>query len=452
MTTAAATREIPTLPGVSAAQGRREFRTNLLGFLTRAGREGGDICWLPVGSRRILFLNAPEYIGRVLAEGPEVVEKPSAGGAARTMVIGNGLITSDGAFHQRQRRLCAPAFAPRRIAAYDGLIAEAVERAAAGWSQGAELDLGGEVSRLTLDIAGRALFGADLLSEAEDLRGALLAARQFVQDQAAARLRVPLGWPAPRNLRFRAAVTRLDATIYRLIEERRSSPSGRPDLLSLLLAAQAEEFGAGMTPKQVRDEAVNLFWAGHEPTAIALTAALYYLAQHATAYARVREEAGRVLGERAPTASDMPALAYTGQVFKEVLRLCPPIFAFGRRLRQPLEVGGYELPAGTDLMISPYALHRRPAVFPDPEAFDAGRFSPEDEAGRHRLDYLPFGLGPRVCIGSYFATLTATLALAILARRVTFELLPGPRPTAESIVAQPGKDRIRVVVGQIFGS
>jgi cytochrome P450 len=234
--------------------------------------------------------------------------------------------------------------------------------------------------------------------------------------------------------------------MYRLIGERRQAGAKGSDLLSLLLAAQDDTGKAGMTAKQVRDEAVNLFWGGHEPAAITLTAAWFLLAGHPHICSRMQAELDRVLGDRPVTAADLPALPYTQQVLKEALRLYPPIFAFGRQTLRPLELGGHTLPAGTNLLLSPYTLHRRPDIFPDPDRFDPDRFAPESEANRPRFSYLPFGSGPRFCIGSHFAQMEALVVLATLGRYVNFTPKPGHRVKPDTIITEPGSRPVPMVV------
>ncbi len=438
---------MPGPPGLPIFGSLIEFRRDLPHLLLRAYRKYGDICVLRVGSRRVIFVNSPEYVRTVLLDHTDAVEKRSGGGSAKALIIGNGLLNSEGAFHERQRKLCAPAFQPRRIASYDATMAGYAERVQSSWADGSVLDLGEQMNTLTMGIAGKALFDADLLDEADELRRALVMARRFISDQGQSlvRRRIPLSWPTPRNRRFRQAVERLDATIYRMIEERRRSGIDTGDLLSMLLVAQ-EEGMERMTTQQVRDEAVDLFWAGHETSAIALTWTWYLLAQHPEIYRRLREELDRVLGGRTPTGADIPGLTYTQQVFKEALRIYPPIFAFGRQTERVLRLGEDELPVGSDLMISPYTLHRRTDVFPDPDRFDPDRFAPEEERQRPRLAYLPFGSGPRVCIGAHFAMMEGTLVLATVAQHIRFELVPGQRIVPEAVMTQQAGERVLVTV------
>jgi cytochrome P450 len=237
--------------------------------------------------------------------------------------------------------------------------------------------------------------------------------------------------PTPRNRRILKAKARLDDTIYRMIAERRAKPGGR-DLLSMLLEAQHEDGSAGMTDEQVRDEAMTIFLAGHETTAVALTWTLYLLSQHPEADARLREELDRVLGGRLPTVQDVPKLAYTRQVFAEGMRLFPPAWVLGRRAEEDVQVGEWGIPRGSVVVMSQWVAHRDPRWWRDPEAFDPARFAPGADDARPKYAYFPFGGGPRVCIGEPFAWMEGVLLLAVLCQRWRFAHDP-----AHEVALQP---------------
>ncbi len=406
--------------GVPVLRSPLAFRRDLLGFLLRASREKQDIIEIRVGSGRIFFLNSPSYAQIVLGDEADAVEKHASKAGPRAELLGEGLINSEGAFHLHARKLCTPAFQPHHIAEFADTMREYADLAISSWKEGSTIDISAEMNRLTLGIAGKTLFGTDLLREADELRLALTVAKDYIRNRNRGFAHIPLEWPSPSNRRFHNAVARLDTTIYRLIAERRETSVQGADLLSLLLAAQDDTGKAGMTPKQVRDEAVNLFWGGHEPAAITLTATWFLLAGHPQVCTRMQSELDTVLGNRPVAAADLPELTYTQQVLKEALRLYPPIFAFGRQTVRPLDLGGHVLPKGTNLLLSPYTLHRRADVFPDPERFDPARFAQDAESNRPRFSYLPFGSGPRFCIGSHFAQMEALVVLATLARYVNF--------------------------------
>ena len=438
-----------TMPAIPVARGlpllgnMRDFRLRRHDLLLRVSRECGDIGVYRVGPRRVVLVNSPELVHSLLVEHADEFEKSPALRRISQPVLGNGLLTSENEFHRRQRRLVAPAFQQRRIAAYAGVMADYAERIQRGWADGAEIDIAREMMRLTLWIVGKTLFDADVLGEAEELGLALTEAMQHFNRLLS--LPIPPTWPLPRNRRAMAAAARLNATVYRMIADRRRGGGDRGDLLSMLLAAQDED-GSFMTDQQVRDESMTLFLAGHETTANALAWTCYLLTQHPLVYARLRAEADAALGGRTPTLDDLPRLPYALQVLKESMRLYPPAYMFGRYAARPVQLGGYRLPAGSIVTASPYAMHRRADFFPDPERFDPERFTPEAEARLPRYAYMPFGGGQRICIGNHFALMEAQIVLAALAQRVSFALLPGQRIEPEPLVTLRPRYGLRVRV------
>jgi len=282
------------------------------------------------------------------------------------------------------------------------------------------------MTKLTLAIAGKTMFNADLENEASELGEALTLANRHVNDQISALLPLPIGWPTPKYRRVRQAVERLNRTVYRIIAERRASGQDPGDILSMLLDAEEEGSGSKMNDREVRDETMTLFLAGHETTANALAWTFYLLSRHSDIDARLRSEVDRELGGRTPGLQDLPRLPYVLQVFKEAMRLYPPAYIIGRQAIREVTIGPHRLPPGTTVFINIYGMHRRADYFPHPETFDPERFQPEAEKQMVRSSYIPFGGGPRNCIGSQFALLEGHLVLATLAQRVTFEA-PSPR-------------------------
>jgi cytochrome P450 len=399
------------------------FRRDPLQFLDRLHREHGDVARFHFGPRRLYLLAHPDQVRDVLVTQHRNFIKSRALQRAR-VVLGHGLLTSEGELHLRQRRMAQPAFHRERIAALGETMVAYAARAADGWRAGAELDAAREMNRLALAIAGKTLFGADVEREADEIGAAL-------NDALAAfkRLTNPLGvildrLPTPGTLRVRRASARLDATIYRMIDERRRSGEDRGDLLSMLLAARDEEGdGGGMTDLQLRDEALTLFLAGHETTANAVDA----------------------LGAL-PRAGDLPRLPYTRAVLAESMRLHPPAWVIGRQPLEEFAAGGYRIRAGTVVLTSPWVTHRDPRWWPEPERFDPDRWTPENEARLPRYAYFPFGGGPRKCIGEGFAWTEGILVLATLAQRWRLRHAPGAevgrqplitlRPTGLRMVAE----------------
>ncbi|HEU4559218.1 MAG TPA: cytochrome P450 [Longimicrobium sp.] len=423
------------------------FRRDPLAFLERVHREHGDVSRWRFGPRRVYMLAHPELVREVMVTHHKNFIKSKALQRAR-VILGEGLLTSEGEHHLRQRRLAQPAFHRERIAALGETMVRYATETADGWRAGVEMDLPREMNRLTLAIAGKTLFGADVQAEADEIGHALTHALQSFK-----RLSNPLApildrLPLPSTLRVKRAGQRLNQTIYRIIAQRRASGEDRGDLLSMLLAARDEEGdGGGMTNLQLRDEALTIFLAGHETTANALSWTWHLLALNPDAEARLHAELAAVLAGRAPTADDVPRLPYTRAVFAEAMRLYPPAWAIGREPLEEFEAGGYRIRAGTVVLLSPWIVHRDPRWWTDPERFDPDRWSPEREAEQPRFAYFPFGGGPRKCIGEGFAWTEGILVLATLAQRWTLRHAPGAevgrqplitlRPTGLQMIATP---------------
>ncbi|HEU0076556.1 MAG TPA: cytochrome P450, partial [Longimicrobiaceae bacterium] len=362
-------------------------------------------------------------------------------------VVGNGLLTSEDALWLRQRRLAQPAFHRERIAAYAADMTAYAARMAEEWQGGQVLDVAREMNRLTLAIAGKTLFGAEVAGEAEEIAHALTDALGLYK-----RLTNPLGplldrIPTPGTLRRRRARARLDATISRIIAERRRTGEDRGDLLSMLLLAQdTEGDGGGMTDLQLRDEALTLFLAGHETTANALAWTWHLLAENPQAEAALHAELDTVLDGRLPTVDDLPALPYTRAVLAESMRVFPPAYVVGRQPLRDMEIGGFRVEEGSIVLMSPWVIQRDPRWWPDPLRFDPGRWTPEMEAGLPRFAYFPFGGGPRKCIGEGFAWTEEILVLATLAARWRVRPVPGHPVAPEPMITLRPRHGIRAAL------
>lgn len=415
---------IPSLPAWPLLGNILALRKQRLALLQRISREFGDIGAFHFGTRLVPLLNSPDLVREALVERAALVEKTATVRALAEPVLGNGVFLSEGEEHRRQRRLLAPLFQQGRVLDYAETIVKYAVRLQESWREGELVDIAGEMTRLALWIIGDVLFGADVSGEESELGAALTYTFQHFASALTNPLRPPLSWPTPGNLRARRSLARVNAMLARLIKERRQREEERPDFLSLMLRARDDD--QTLSERQARDEALSLFVAGHETTAIALTWSWYLLSQHPEIYARVQDEVDQALRRR-PTVADLPNLPYTLQVWKEAVRLYPPVYAFTRRATAPLQLGPYSIARGTSIVISPYTLHRRPHLFPDPERFDPARFSPQEEERRPRYAYLPFGAGPHICLGMHLALLESHLILTTLARHVTFEFA-GPHP------------------------
>ncbi|MEO8029065.1 MAG: cytochrome P450 [Bryobacteraceae bacterium] len=395
----------------------RAFRKDAPRFLIKAAAEFGPVSYFRLANQRVFFINDAELVKEILVTNQGSFKKSRALERAK-ILLGNGLLTNEGEAHLKQRRLVQPAFHRERLAGYATSMVDLSVRARNRWADGSRIEMHAEMMRLTLAIVAETLFRADVETEAAEIGEALSTVLAMFN-----LLFVPFSeWleklPLPAVRRFEKARARLDQTIYKMISERRASGEDRGDLLSMLLLAQDE--GAGMSDEQVRDEAMTLFLAGHETTANALTWTWYLLSQHPEIEARMHEEIDRELGGRLPTFDDVPRLAYTERVLAEGMRLYPPAWAIGRRAKVDYQLGEYAVPAHSILLMSPYAMHRNPRYWPEPERFDPDRFLPEASADRPKFSYFPFGGGARLCIGERFAWMEGVLVLATLGQKWRF--------------------------------
>lgn len=403
-----------------------ELRRDPLGFYLRCAHDYGDCTTIRFGLKRIFFINSPALIEQVLHS--RNFTKHFALRMNR-LLLGNGLLTSEGDFWLRQRRLLQPVFQRERIASYAPDMTACAEKQIAAWRDGDVRDLHIEMRELTLAVAAKTLFGADVTGQSEAVGEAVGQALKDAMGTFNRRffrlIRIPESLPTPGNLRIRRAVRRLDAILYGLINQRRAEGE-RNDLLSILLHARHESDGSGMTDRQLRDEAMTLFLAGHETTALALTWGWYLLAQHPQVVEKLEAELRRVLGGRAPTIADLPNLPYTEMVVQEVMRVYPPAYAIGRQAIQPCTLAGYPVPAGATILMSQWVVHRDPRFFDEPERFYPERWADGLARRLPRYAYFPFGGGQRVCIGNTFALMELPLVLATIAQRFCFSLPPGP--------------------------
>ena len=418
------------------------LRNDRLKLLLRISRKFGDIGAFHFGPRLVPLINSPDLVRCVLVDQSAMFQKTATIRKLASPVLGNGVFLSEGEEHRQQRRLLAPLFQHRHVLSYAETMVNCTSHLQERWKDGGTINLVDEMMHLTLWIISNVLFGADVSGEESELGEVLTYVFSHFADAMTNPIRLPQSWPTPRNRRAQQALTRVNTTIYRMIEERRQSGEERNDFLSMLLRSQDDEHASVLNDQQVRNEALSLFVAGHETTANALTWCWYLLSQHPEIYTRVRAEGDRVLAGRMPTSADLPDLPYTLQVFKETLRLYPPIYAFTRRAMSSVQLGTYRIPKGASVVISPYTLHRRSSFFPDPERFDPERFTPEREQKLPRYAYLPFGAGPHICLGMHFALLEGHLILATLAQRLVFEFAGPGRIEPEPLLTLRPKGEV----------
>src|SRR6202049_3307763 len=396
------------------------FRRDPLTFLTGAAREYGDIVGLRFLHYRTYLISHPDYVEDVLVNHPRKFLKGRVLQANKRL-FGNGLLTSEGDFWLRQRRLAQPAFHRTRIASYGDAMVRYTEQMLEHWKHGQEVDAHQEMMQLTLNIVGKTLFDADVAGDAREIGRTITLLLDFSSDFR--RLIFTPKWlPTPRNIQTTLAIRRLDKIVYRMIAERRASKRDAGDLLSMLLAAQDED-GSHMNDRQLRDETLTLFLAGYETTANLLAWTWWLLAKHPNVEGQLHQELDATLAGRSPTLGDLPRLRYAEHILTESLRLYPPAWGMARLAVEDHEIAGYPVPAGTGVAIAQWVVHRDPRWYDAPNEFRPERWEGDLQKHLPRFAYFPFGGGPRQCIGNTFALMEATLVLATIAQRFRLRVM-----------------------------
>ena len=403
-----------------------EFRRDILGTMIAGWREFGDVVQFNVGGAAYLIVH-PDHLQYVLRERSDNFPKAPFQDQRWRKIVGEGIVTSKGDFWARQRRLADPAFHQDRIAEFGTIMTDATDEMLAEWDSADKsepLDIRDEMMRLTLTILARAMFSADVWRDARTIGDAVGIMLTHANNRLFSPIDPPEKLPLPSHRRYLSARDKFDAVIYRMIDERRA---GEPknDLLTMFIEARDAETGEQMDNVQVRDEVRTMFVAGHETTAVALTWTFYLLSQNPDVLERLVQEIDEVVGDRIPTVDDLPQLTYEWRVIQESLRLYPAIWVFLRAAIEDDEVGGYRIKKGKNLFISTYITHRHPEFWDDPERFDPDRFEPHRTADWHRFKYVPFGGGPRKCIGNTFAIVEMQLCLARILQRYRLNAVPG---------------------------
>jgi cytochrome P450 len=421
------------------------FQRNLLWFALRKFRPVnpiilfqhlaetyGDIAHYKIGPHHIIFLNHPEFIREVLVVQNDNFIKERT--VQRTkMLLGEGMITAEGAAHRAQRLAAQPAFHRQRIGEYGEVIVQEAVRIGESWRADERCDISADMMHLTLQVVARTLFATDLREEVYELAAAInriMGLYNFLVMLPAAEWLVHLR--PPGLAAFVRARKRIDAVVYRMIDAHQRSGLDRGSLLDLMLAASPANEGASR--QSLRDQVITIFLAGYETVANALSWTWYLLSQNPGCEAKVHHEVDCVLGGRLPAAADVARLSYTENVIAESLRLYPPAWAMGRYARQDFSLGDYFLPARTTVLISQFVTHRDARYFPDPLRFDPDRFTAEGKAQRTKFTYFPFGAGARQCIGESFAWMEGVLILATLARKWKLRLVPGHRVEPQPLI------------------
>ena len=420
----------PPGPDLSRLAALRAFRSDPLGLLERLAAYG-DVVTIDVPGSAAYLLNHPDLVRDVLVTGHRSFHKGPTIQAAK-MLLGESLLTSEDETHLRRRRLIQPMFHHERIATYAASMVRFAERAAERWGDGEQVDIQAEMSALTLAVVGDTLFGTDVDERrSATVRRALTDTLGMFDRVYSPLFRLLVRLPSPTMRRYRRVESDLNRVIAEMIAERRAVGASADDLLSLLL--RAREDGAGMTDEQVRDEALTLFLAGHETTAIALTWTWWLLSRNPEAEGRLHAELDGVLPDRVPSVGDLPNLPYTQAVISESIRLRPPAWALGRTAVAGHRANGYAIDQGSIVVVSPWLLHHDPRWWPEPDAFRPERWL-DDDPGRPRYAFIPFGGGPRVCIGEPFARLEAAMLLASIARRWRFTTISEREPDLQAVI------------------
>jgi cytochrome P450 len=409
----------------------REFVRDPLKFFLNLSREYGDVvCYRPAPDTAYL-INHPDYVRHVLVDNNRNYSKETYTNQIFHHVVANGLLTSEGETWRKQRRLMQPAFHKTRLAPLDTMIAGATEGMLERWraaqAAGQSLDIAREMAALTLTITTRALFGVDLGEEV----------RQFgeIVDKAIGLME------KPSSPVFQQLVKDGNAVVESIIRRRHEDFKDGGDLLSSMMVTRDSETGQQMTDEELRSQVMTLMLAGYDTTASSLTWTWYLLSQHPAVVAQLRDEARRVLHGRSPRYEDIDQLPFTRRVLNEGLRMFPPAWTLGRRALGEDEIGGYYVAPGTVVAICIYAVHRHPQFWEEPDRFDPDRFLPERAAQRHKFAYIPFGAGPRQCIGNNLGLMEATLIIANVAQHFELRLAPGAEVVPQAVfVLRPKRD------------
>ena len=423
----------------------REFNRDTLAFITRC-RDYGDVVRMRFLYVTAYFLFHPDDIEYVLSTNPKNFFKAmSLRSNFFHRLVGNGLLTSEGEIWKRQRRLAQPAFHRQRINSYAQVMVDFTERMMSTWREGEVRDIHRDMMRLTLEIVVRTLFNADVSRESDKVGRVLASIVQPFASQATIKWILDNRLPTPAHRRFHREAKQIDDIVYRFIAERRASGLDQGDLLSMLIQAHDED-GNQMTDKQLRDEVMTLFLAGHETTALTLSWIWYLLAQNPETEQKFHAELTEVLGGRMPTIEDLPRLKYVDMIAREAMRLYPPAYGLGREAIEDCEIGGYHVPRGTQVFMFQWATQRDGRFFDQPDRFYPERWTNDFIERLPKYAYFPFGGGPRFCIGNSFAMMEIVLVLATIGQRFRFGLVSDHSVSLLPAMSLRPKDGIKVVI------
>jgi cytochrome P450 len=447
------TSTIPLLPGLPLLGNVDQFRRDAAGTLFRAWRTSGDAFEVRFGPQRIQFFSHPDYAQDILVRGMRTFLRPREfnGGTLLALALGDSVLTTDGDSWLAKRRLMQPVFHRQRITGMGDTMVAAGQRMLARWDKagtGAETDLVHEMKLVTLDIINSTMFSSDVLGDVDLVGDKVDQTLEFLASYARAPLRIPLSWPTAANRKFKHAKDTIGDYLGVLIHKRRASAERKDDLLDMLLEARDEDSGEGMNDTQVRSEIASIYAAGHETTSLALVWTWHALNQHPHILRKLQDEVDTVLAGRAPTMADLPRLPYTLAVFEEAMRLYPPVPFTVRKAYASARVGPYDIQDGMFVGIAIQNIHRHPDFWPNAEVFDPQRFMPENKATLKREAYMPFLIGPHLCIGGNFAMMEGQLLLALIAQRYTVTEVPGQPVEKQVAITMKPKHGLRVTLAR----
>jgi len=439
----------PGVSGLALFRMMPKFKRNTLQTFVDLARQHGDlVCFRGLWTSFMLI--DPQHVEYVLQMNSRNYRK-GKNYKELAAATGNGLFVSEGDVWRRQRRLAQPAFHRQKIASFAKIMTDSCEAMLERWQplaeRGATVEVDAEMLRLTLGIVGKALFSRDLSDESDTMNQSFEIIRKHTTKRIMSILKFPASFPTAQNRRFRQAVANAEQVVYDLIAERRHG-AGNDDLLSLLMAARDEETGEGLSDQELRDQALTIIGAGYETTTQALAWTWYLLAKHPEIENKLHAEIEHVLRGRTPTFEDLPNLKYTLMVFQEAMRLYPPIWMLTRAAIEADEIGGYRVPANSEILLLPYITHRHPKYWEQPEDFNPEHFTPEKVAARPRFAYFPFGAGARQCIGNNFALMEAQLIIATVAQKYLLRLADEQTIKPETSVTLRPSRRLKMTLHQ----